>query len=468
MTATHFFISPAEKLRLEREFLPRWMPGCRWFAGKARNVSEFRITRQVTIGDAEVFAIEVNYQEGDSETYLVPLAIGDNPESESMVAEVAGGFLYDGVYSTAFRSALFELLRHPGSHGEITSESGAGKFEFRNSNFEGGHENPSSRLLSVEQSNSSIIYGEALFLKLYRRLNVGINPDVELTRYLSEEARFPHTAAFGGEIHWADHAMALATALVPNQGDAWTLALNRFALTQNSPAAMDEWLQRVKLLGRRTGEMHLALAGAKPWSPEPFGLGDRDILNGRVQNLEEKTRSLLQAILPSLCSQVRPLAEGVLATRFCNPAAPGKAMPVKIRTHGDYHLGQVLDTGGDFVIIDFEGEPGRPSGERSAKSPPLRDVAGMMRSFHYAAHVGRREQPGIPISRADDWARKSQEAFWQSWSAAVAGTLIEPGNDRDLLNLFLLEKALYEVIYELNHRPEWLEIPLCGLGMMAV
>jgi maltose alpha-D-glucosyltransferase/alpha-amylase len=447
--------------RLAATLLPPWMAERRWFAGKARTMRVFRIVRHVVIGPAHLLAVEVSYAEGDSETYAVPLAIAADAEPQAVVAQLENGVLFDATHDAEFRAALFRLIQHGGRDGELSSEAGGALAAM----FSDGVA-PESRVLDAEQSNTSLIYGERLFVKLYRKLSAGINPDAEITRFLSERAKFRHVAAFGGAIEWAGASLALATAVVPNHGNAWSLALREFSHCIQDPDAIADWTTRVYLLGLRTGEMHLALASdasLPEFTPERIEESDTSRVVEGVTQLAARVSVLLGERLDSLEGETRLLAEKVLQNGVRAKPVTSAFSGMKTRTHGDYHLGQVLDTGDDFLIIDFEGEPSRTLDQRRAKHPPLRDVAGMLRSFHYAAHAGRKSDASVTAGQTEHWARRSQQVFLTAWRAAISESLIETPNDAELLRLFLLEKALYEVLYEFNNRPDWLDIPLRGL-----
>jgi trehalose synthase-fused probable maltokinase len=455
------FTTPGGLQRLAVTLLPPWMAERRWFAGKARTMRVFRIVRHVVIGPAHLLAVEVSYAEGDSETYAVPLAIAADAEPQAVVAKLEDGVLFDATHDAGFRAALFQLLQRGGRDGELNSEAGGALAAM----FPDG-DVPESRVLDAEQSNTSLIYGDRLFVKLYRKLSAGINPDAEITRFLSERAKFKHVAAFGGAIEWAGASLALATAVVPNHGNAWSLAVREFSHCIQDPDAIADWTTRVYLLGLRTGEMHLALASdasLPEFAPERLEESDTSRVLEGVTQLAAKVSALMGECLDSLEGETRLLAEKVLQNGVRTMPVASGIGGVKTRTHGDYHLGQVLDTGEDFVIIDFEGEPSRTLDERRAKHPPLRDVAGMLRSFHYAAHAGRKSDARVTVGQTEHWARRSQQVFLTAWRAAISESLIETPNDAELLRLFLLEKALYEVLYELNNRPDWLDIPLRGL-----
>jgi maltose alpha-D-glucosyltransferase/alpha-amylase len=368
--------------------------------------------------------------------------------------------------------------------------------------------------LQAEQSNTSVVYGDRLVLKLFRHLEDGENPDLEIGRFLTEQVGFPHIPPVAGSIEYRSRrgrpmTVGMLQGFVANEGDSWgyTLdVLNHYledVLTQQPeqrepslprrrsmlelahkklpPLALESfgaYLESARLLGRRTAELHVALASNKEdprFAPEPFThlyqrslyQSMRTLTEGVFRVLRSKARDLPQAV------QILDL-QGAIEERFRRILEP-KIEALRIRCHGDYHLGQVLYTGRDFVIIDFEGEPARPLSERRIKRSPLTDVAGMIRSFHYAAYTALMGQTGgaTPVENPavlEPWA-----LFWYSWVSATflqsylevpatAAFLPPSGEDlRTLLDLFLLEKALYELGYEVNNRPQWLRIPIEGV-----
>ncbi len=449
------FTTPAGLARLANELLPPWMPHCRWFSGKARGRLALRIADVATLGGAWLLAVEATYADGPAEIYAVPLATAQRG-AEGTIAELPGErVLYDATHSLEFRAALFQLITTGSTHGNLRGESGAAFFPTGTV--------PTSRVLKAEQSNTSLIYGERLFVKLYRRLVPGINPDAEITRFLSEQSGFRAIPTFGGTANWGPASLALAQELRANEGDAWALALREF--TRDTPATRLTWLALAHLLGQRTGEMHCALATADSladFAPEQVEESDIARVVESIHTHTAQLRTLLREKLPSLPPATRLLAQSALAILQTPISTPTTHLGWKTRTHGDYHLGQVLFAGGDFILIDFEGEPTRTLAERRAKAPPHRDVAGMLRSFHYAAHAACR-QSRASSEQAEDWAHESQSAFLTGWRKATQNTPIAHADEPALLHLFLHEKALYEVISEHNTRPDWLDIPLRGL-----
>jgi maltose alpha-D-glucosyltransferase/alpha-amylase len=384
-----------------------------------------------------------------------------------------------------------------------------------------------ARVSTAEQSNTSIVYGRQLILKVFRRLQPGENPDVEIGRFLTEIARFPRIAPFLGEITitpagGVKTTVAMLQGLVSNQGDGWKWFLDQlsgyFSSVASLPAPPEQpspdflhpqkaspeamnysaaSLDAAALLGRRTAELHLALAiptddpafVAEPFTPEDLA-GDAHRIDYQVV----ATLDALRANLPSLVDAIADDAALLLSRRReliarAHAIETGEASGKRIRIHGDYHLGQTLRTGGnpgeansepgDFVLLDFEGEPARPLLERRQKQSPLKDVAGMVRSFSYAAYSGLNEYLAGGAASATDperliaWARYWQNAasseFINAYSTTIAAgpnLLPPPDQAQALFAAYLLEKALYELLYELNNRPTWLRIPISGILSM--
>lgn len=515
------------RLALEETVLPKYLPGCRWFGAKARTPERFTITELLTIPKPEdtpedepcarLAFVKVEYTDGGAETYALPLHTlpGEaDPEQfvrQSPKAVIArlndGAVLYDAIYAANFPSGLMRLLASgeavPGEFGEVAGIPGKALPE--------GATRFSAKMLQVEQSNSSIIYRDEndrprLFVKLFRKLEEGMNPDVEITRFLSEQGGFQYVPPFAGMLKYRrsdeePQVLALALGMVPNDGDAWAFTLREveafyerlrhaghptidFAVPGlleggDNPQPLMELLgtfaARVWQLGVRTGQMHLALASESAdtaFAPEPLTLEDQRALADEIRSSGQRAWGLLsapanQAVLTQKqLADFQPLESVILERAEALASRPVTA--AKTRTHGDYHLGQVLNTGDDFVIIDFEGEPLRPLVERKAKRSPLRDVAGMLRSFHYAAHsaLGQAQDASQLLPWAEAWAQITSRLFVSAWLQTTAGAAFVPQSKdelRLLLEAFLLEKALYEVAYELNNRPTWVGIPLRGI-----
>ncbi|MGB3619056.1 MAG: putative maltokinase, partial [Catalinimonas sp.] len=427
------------------------------------------------------------------------------------------GVLYDAVYSEAFRQTLFDALA---KRRKFRTE--AGELVFNADRLMGKEAKElvevRSKVLSAEQSNTSIIFADRFFLKLYRKIDDALNPDVEITRFLTERAKFAHTPRYLGAIEWqrgeSSFVMGMMQELVRNQGDAWEYfksPLGRYfervealpederkppkvvgtltapATFEQTPEVMQEiiggaYVERLELLGRRTAGMHLALAGHRKvegFEPEEFSLHYQRSLYSSLQAMVKNNFGTLKAHLKSVPEAARAEAEGVLALRpavidVMKQIYDHKIETLKIRNHGDYHLGQVLFTGKDFVIIDFEGEPARSFSERRLRRSALRDVAGMLRSFHYAAYSALFAKNGEDSDElapwAEQWYHYAGGFFMGSYLEELGSdTTLIPQDRNDfglLLRVFLLEKAVYELGYELNNRPTWVGIPLRGISTL--
>ncbi|HEY3629156.1 MAG TPA: maltose alpha-D-glucosyltransferase [Terracidiphilus sp.] len=377
-----------------------------------------------------------------------------------------------------------------------------------------------SRVGSAEQSNTSIIYGKQLILKLFRRLQPGENPDVEIGRFLTEVARFPRIPKFLGDLSICPQGgqrttIGMLQSLVANRGDGWQWFLDQLPAfftsvadlpappetappgfvfpLQPPPEALENagaTMEAAALLGRRTAEMHLALAAPtddSAFTPEPFTPEDLARDARRIETQIVAALDALKARLPGLNDAIADDAALLLSRRrelirrahaIEGIATAGK----RIRIHGDYHLGQTLRTGGDnqpgdFILLDFEGEPARPLVERRQKQSPLKDVAGMVRSFSYAAFSaleqflsgegGSKVNPDKFFTWAKLWQNSASAAFLDAYCATISADLLPPPEQAQaLFTAYLLEKALYELLYELNNRPAWLRIPIGGILSM--
>jgi maltose alpha-D-glucosyltransferase/alpha-amylase len=347
--------------------------------------------------------------------------------------------------------------------------------------------------LHTQSTNTSVTLtsakrGDRLFLKCYRRVRPGVNPEYEVGRFLTEVARFPHCVPLAGSIEYSAPGQELATlgllqAYVPNQGDGWSYTLGyleRYLEDQRSvPQASSgekhgAYLTLMQALATRTAELHRAFAarsGDPAFEPEPFSAEDFAAWKARVRKEAEETFALLES-KKDAHEKIRPLlAERARALARIDACAAPSGPALKTRHHGDYHLGQVLLANNDFVIIDFEGEPSRPLEEGRRKHSPLRDVAGMLRSFNYAKWSAllraREAEPNADklIPELESWEAAVREAFLRAYAAATQGSELYRSFDdvRGLLELAELEKVLYELRYELNNRPAWLQTPLQGL-----
>ena len=523
---------------LER-ILPGYLKMRRWFGGKARRIKSTTIREAVPLpgtSPPSVLAMaQVEYAEGDPEIYSMPLVFASGERSaqvqkEHPLAVVArltvkrgnggqDGVVYDGFLENDvcdfFLQAIGHRRRFRGDHGEIVAYPTRAFRRLRGAESE---HLPSS-LSKAEQSNTSVFFGDRLILKLIRKLDEGQNPDLEIGIFLTERAGFPHIPPVAGALEYRRNheepiTLAILQGFVPNQGDAWIYTLdylgryyeramslppeteiaacpNRSALKlvgeevpELAADLIGTFLVSARQMGQRTAEMHVALASNvedPSFAPESFSAHYQRSLYQSMRNLTSQTLPLLQKRLRTLPETVREEAKQVLdlqdkiLKRF-RSVLDRKITAMRIRVHGDYHLGQVLFTGKDFVIIDFEGEPAHSLSSRKIKRSPLRDVAGMLRSFHYAANApligkmgGGGFRPHDP-SRLEPWAN-----CWTLWvSAAFLSSYLEASaqasflpKSRDelslLLSVYLLEKSVYELGYELNNRPDWVKLPLRGI-----
>ena len=548
--------------------LPAWLVRQRWFGAKTRRIQSVRVldwaefpselaanAAQMSTTDLSaagsiapaLFCVEIAYAEGGTDLYQLPLVISTGAEGDEISAgaphsvlatfsfPMGPAVLHDAMISERFRGALLELMRKNAHLALRTAEAKEGdaprhgalevhaSHAFRDLQLA---QALPSRVGSAEQSNSSILYGNQLILKLFRRLQTGENPDVEIGRFLTEVVHFPQIAPFFGEIARTQPGgekttLAMLQGLVENQGDGWRwfsqqlegffpavvslpVPQESFAasfLHQREPpqAAREHFgpaLEAAALLGRRTAEMHLALAtdtGDPAFAAEPFSADDLAVDARRIEAQIGSALDALKAKISSLDDATAGDA-GLLLWRRSGLFARVHALEalsaagLRIRIHGDYHLGQTLRTAGsaaengaeqgDFVLLDFEGEPARPLAERRRKQSPLKDVAGMIRSFSYVAHSGLGYYLAYGPERADGSGTHHMAAWASFWEDSVAteflcayrttmacATNLLPSEQhcQTLLSAYLLEKALYELLYELNNRPEWVHIPLAGI-----
>jgi maltose alpha-D-glucosyltransferase/alpha-amylase len=525
---------------IERESLVPFLQRQRWFGGKARAVRAARVLDWGLLrkGPHPIFVtiVGVDYEDGGSERYLVPLAVVTRHAAEAILARtpqaalahVTGarkGVVIDGTADDLCAQALLETF-----DGDVPVRTKRGTVRprrtpaFHDLRGVGGL---APKRVGAEQSNTSIAYGDRLILKLFRRVENGPNPDVEIGEQLTMRTSFRRAPRLAASIDYEtpDDAVAclgVAQQFVNSQGDGWSHALGElrrfyddvtvrggpnslwlpaahlFELA-TAPAPQEirdltgAYLESAQVLGRRTAELHLALAGeatSATFAPEPWTRDDTARLCAGAAGQADRARVVLASQLPGLSPEMAAAARELvdraaagLRERYDfsrTPAAASSAgvapggVGSRIRIHGDYHLGQVLWAEGDFYILDFEGEPARPLDERRRKESPLKDVAGMLRSFSYAAHAAlfaHSAGRGGEYERTERWAR-----VWERWTSAafLKGYLAAAGAPPFLpadpveraarLDLFLLDKALYELNYELNSRPDWARIPLRGLS----
>lgn len=514
MTWLSNLLSGAAAGALVESALTDSLPRQKWYAHKGAAVSQIRIRDAVLLPEAvaghsfAVLLVDVGseFVDGQSDCYVVPVAsrlVADAKPAETILQDASHALVECSADSQFWRS----LLRHSKER-SIESLTG-GSLSFVTLSAEGSQSILDLSRIEVsmaEQSNTAVTFGDWGFLKLFRRVEVGLNPDVEIGQFLTRTAAYVRTPRVLGSLDFQSASgsdlLCLGVLLerVAAKSDAWQFTLDSLAeFWQRVAAEAADWppekiesearasslaaligpyLDATRLLGQRTAEMHSALAAgtSEAFRPEPLTALAVEEQRGRVATELAETCRLLRSSITAGTSDA--MADELLAAgnRRLHEIAQqlGDLHDVLlIRVHGDYHLGQVLRTRDDFVIIDFEGEPDRPLAERREKRCAAKDVAGMIRSLHYAsnaASVGLLAAPGNVISAAETWQRQwylnCRAAFLSGYQESLTASGIVPEDSSAaaaLLDLFVVEKVLYELRYEIHHRPDWVAIPLAGL-----
>ena len=524
-------------------FLMSYLSQRRWFTQKARTITATSIIEVIPVpmassegarrrnapSIAQVLIVNVDLDFGGSERYVLSLAHLTGTEAEEfakwhadgIVADIrisgVDGLLIDATYSAEFVRAMADMLARrralPGIHGRLLGVPASALRDFDDCL----RDDCPITTLSAEQSNSSVLVGQESIFKFIRRFEQGVNPEVEVGRFLDEQARFPYSARVGGSVEYLSHSqsarpatLAVLEEFIPHESDGWDYVVDALAhgleeavAHRNSPELhvtvpedyfslrredlepahplVGPHLEWASLLGERTADLHQALTSATNdpnFAPEALTSLDRQSLFHGARTL---TRQVLREVaslqvLTPLLSEVRSRENEIIDRLRRMTTLVGDA--ARIRCHGDYHLGQVLWTGKDFVVIDFEGEPFRSLGQRRLKRPAAVDLAGMVRSLHYAGRAA-----ALRLNRDLGVALQDQEVenlnawltFWHRW---VSGTFLNAYLDkskgatylprelsefRGLFDFFLLEKAIYELNYEANARPTWVDIPARGI-----
>ena len=516
---------------LEKQVFPTYLMKCRWFGGKAKTITKIKVDLNLPLSYddnllAYLLVLEVSYEKRLPELYFLPVAlvpatdmldkISQTPNTIICHLEMQGrqGVLIDASYDSRFRNSLFRSMarkeRYKKDTGTLIFHSGS------KAKLPASLSAIHSQVLKADQSNTSVIYNDAYFFKFYRKVEKEINPDLEIIRFLSEKTDFSNSPSYAGgmELSTGDGrsiVFGLLQEMVDNQGEAWSMtmdSLDRYfdrvitQLQENEmpppinekpaifldevPQKMQELIgpifyQRVIKLGERTAEMHLALASDPEhpdFAPEKIDSNYQRSLYSSMRKLVMDRMTLLQQKIADIPEHAKPLAEEILDRKeeiftFFSRIHENKINGWKTRIHGDYHLGQVLFTGKDFIIIDYEGEPGFSFAERRLKKSPFKDVAGMIRSFHYAAFGKMLLSDKYNEKYQQLLAPWAEQWFWYIKKFYLAAYLDKMGMDinisRDnqlLLEVYTLEKAVYELGYELNSRPGWVVIPLRGVKFL--
>ncbi len=512
---------------LLQQLLITYLPHQRWFGAKSRTIKSVTVIDSAELPglNAILAFLQITYDDNSTNIYQLPLTITTGEAAEtirasdpaSILATVSTSngpaILHDAVAREGVRQAILQLIE---TNAQLSTRNGV--LVARSSNaFAGarGADSLPARTGSAEQSNTSILYDAKLILKLFRRLQPGENPDTEIGRFLTETAHFPRIPQFLGDITLRSKdgettTVAMLQSLIENEGDGWQWTLDElshyydtvatlpapqdlgtpasFLTASDTPALAREHaglsLDAAALLGRRTAEMHLALATPTPnpaFAAEDFTTADMVFSADRIDAQLSLTLAALKRGMSQLTETTADMAALVLSRRlelFARARAIASTTPSlagqRIRIHGDYHLGQVLRSRGDYVILDFEGEPARSLSERRAKQSPLKDVAGMLRSFSYAAYSALN---AFAQRRPDDaknldpwltlWQNSVSTEFLRAYLLTINATkpslIPQPRQAQICLVTYLLEKALYELLYELDNRPTWVRIPLSGI-----
>jgi maltokinase len=452
---------------LDEDRLAEWLLGRRWFGSKARDVAQIHVLDVVPLVDSEpgppaapalaAALVEARFPGGTHDVYQLLLSTRATDFDDAVVGEVAGVTVYDAFADPEACDLLGGLLR---AGAEVHGERARVEFHWLE-RVQPPQPGAAVRAMGAEQSNTSIVFDDALVLKAFRRVEAGINPELEMLRFLSERG-FPHVAELGGwyqyEGELMDATFGVVQRYVPGAWDGWELALDDLGVDP------ERFVDRLRDLGAVIGEMHSVLASdaSDPaFAPEDPSDESLSLLTATID--EEIERGFLE--LPEL-DAIEPIAGRAAEVRdrlqlLSHVGARGKL----IRTHGDLHLGQTMLAADGWVILDFEGEPARPLLERRRKRSPLRDVAGMLRSFAYAASASELQR-GHPAP--EGWEDRAREAFLSGYLETVDPVLMPPGEapTRTLLSIFELEKAVYELRYELNNRPDWVGIPVAGIARL--
>ncbi|MDP1584215.1 MAG: maltose alpha-D-glucosyltransferase [Bradyrhizobium sp.] len=493
----------------ERDVLPTYLARTRWYPERSAREIRPTVTSAVPfcdVGDNRPWLafFEATTERGESSRYVLPMQIEwvrfdrerYNPRAFAAVRQGAReGTLLDVATDQIFIALLLRNLRES----LVVDEQEGARLEFR----------PTARLLEqpvkppvhiraveTEQSNSTALVDEDYVAKIYRKLEPGINPEIEVGRFLTEVAGFANTPALLGSVELVEgdntSAIAVVHAFVQNQGDAWTVTaayLDRFVEEQRLLAASEHpgeseeqvpYLHYISQTGRRVAEMHLALAGSgelADFTPEPIRPDHVALWIEEIAGRAERVCEALQQRRLSVRESDRILVDQLLAQRASLNDRLATLLPpdiggLNIRHHGDFHLGQMLIAKDDVFIIDFEGEPRRSLADRRRKAPAARDVAGLIRSIDYSAtaaleralNVAPDEQGRLGVALSE-WRDRASATFLAAYRDTMTNPLLwpaEPQAAEQMLNFFLLEKAIYEIEYELAHRPDWLRVPLTG------
>ncbi|MFY0671848.1 MAG: trehalose synthase [Bacteroidia bacterium] len=505
--------------------LPAYMKTCRWFGSKSSKVRRHNAEVIIPIVSGNktyyVLIIEVVYEAAYTENYLLIIGETTSIDSISEKAQIAKldngkntGYLIDALYDHEFRKVLFNYILEEGKvdqhDGHLGFEKGKILDDLSTS------ESSVSRLLNAEQSNTTIVYNDAYYLKIYRKLFRDANPDYELTHFLSERTPFENSPPFAGAITWHrsnsyEVTLGLMQGKVENKGDAWTYMLGEVQkfyeyVTENQidiekldsvdlykplkPSDLSELMvncigentiKGIQKLALRTAEMHISLFKERyirKFVPKAFNTDYKAWLLNRLIYQFDRRYHLIDDNLDKLKGESLAYAKEfldlkhIIKDKILNFHS-SQLNSMRIRIHGDYHLGQVIMDDDDFYILDFEGEPESTIRDRKVKQPPIKDVAGLFRSYHYAVYATIFNED-FDISLKQNEQFEAGEKYYAALCGLFLNTYLETAYDRGLdigypkeidflLRYHILEKGIYELGYEMNSRPDWLIIPLKGV-----
>jgi maltose alpha-D-glucosyltransferase/alpha-amylase len=514
------------------EILPSYLKKCYWFGGKTLTIQGIKILKNIPISEDStstyLLILEVNYTEEASEKYLLPISFASKDKAKKIMEKFPQsvitylfvgsweGVLYDGIYDEEFRRRLLHIIsqkkRIKGEWGELAAYTGKRFRKILNDK----DASLASMIVKGELGNTPVIYGNLFFLKLYRKLEEGKKPEVEIIRFLTEKNRFPYAPRFAGVIEYQPPCaepivIGLLEEYVPNEGNFWKkssdllgqyfeLVLSKKAQIpiphithfpseidlQNIPPLFRElvggfYLEMINLLGKRTGELHLALSSELEdpgFVPEPFSIPYQRSVYQSIRNQVRKVMQSLDKNFKKLPEKIQKEAAEIRASEKeilnnLKKIFQRKMSAMKIRIHDDYNLSKVLYNGKDFVIIDFEGSPTRSTGERMLKRSPLRDVASMISSFRQVAYSTLIQHASLrpeDISTLEPWVELwyyyISGVFLHSYLNTVEKAILIPKERKELeelLQAFILEREAYELGWELRNSPELAIIPIKGI-----
>ncbi|MCP9770094.1 trehalose synthase [Lacihabitans sp. LS3-19] len=484
---------------LEDNLLPNYFIGCRWFAGKARKNWRLKISQVIRMNYEEsqyFFAfINVKYPEGDTETYMFPLSfVADDIEglpSEAIITpaslEEKEGYLVEAVFDPAFREAIFHNIVNSQNILQITNDH----LVFERGKGLEDETAIDSIIPDIDSSNTAFVFGGKYFFKLYRKLFAETNPEVEMVQFITQNSDFKNIPRYCGSVTLekkleSDITIGLLVEVIANEKDNWSKTgdyLNdfMFAFVDGNFQIKENVFEKVGLLGQRTAQMHDALFNInceEGFRADIFDRPYRRFIHQKVEDLLEHRYNILTENYLSLDEQSQILAWKFMEAKdiildFVDQILTRPIESFRTRIHGDYHLGQVLVCKEDLVIIDFEGEPESTISSRKVKHSPLKDVAGMIRSYHYAVSAKLFNSPETKslnekvLQRATDrWYRLMRDTYLDEYMTYFGPLhpLLKNNNEINyLLQFHLLEKSVYELGYELNYRPSWVKIPLKGI-----